>query len=321
MRLKTYSAPSVRAAMDAIRRELGPDAIIVGTQRAAKGVRVTAAGDQRPPPRASASPLPRLRQILAAHGLPEPLRLRLLEAAERAAAADPGADAERALAAALAAVLRFDPLPAGKAERPLLLVGPPGAGKTSLAGKLAARAWADQRSVRVITTDLARAGGLEQLRAYTGALSIGLRSAADRIELKAALAGAASADLVLIDTTGVNPFDSEEMGALIDLRQAIDAEPLLVLAGGVDSEDGGELAAAFAVLGCRRLCVTRLDIARRLGGLLGLVDAEGLALAGLSHTARIAHGLLDADARALAQRLLAFTPRAAAAPRRQEVHA
>ncbi len=45
MRLKSYIAPSMAEAMQLIRQELGDDAIIVSTQRAAggKGVRITAA--------------------------------------------------------------------------------------------------------------------------------------------------------------------------------------------------------------------------------------------------------------------------------------
>ena len=49
MRLKSYIAPSMAEAMMLIREELGDDAIIVSTQRAAggKGVRITAALEPR----------------------------------------------------------------------------------------------------------------------------------------------------------------------------------------------------------------------------------------------------------------------------------
>ena len=45
MRLKSFTAPTMAEAMEMVRIELGDDAIIVSTQRAAgqKGVRITAA--------------------------------------------------------------------------------------------------------------------------------------------------------------------------------------------------------------------------------------------------------------------------------------
>ena len=48
MRLKSYTAATMAEAMSLVRRELGDDAIIVSTQRAAtgKGVRITAALEQ-----------------------------------------------------------------------------------------------------------------------------------------------------------------------------------------------------------------------------------------------------------------------------------
>jgi hypothetical protein len=52
--------------------------------------------------------------------------------------------------------------------------------------------------------------------------------------------------------------------------------PALVLPAGLDAEEAAETARAFQLLGCRHLVPTRLDAARRLGGVLAAADA-GLA--------------------------------------------
>jgi flagellar biosynthesis protein FlhF len=46
MRLKIYRAGSVREAMAQVRRELGPEAMILSTRRSAGGVELTAAFEQ-----------------------------------------------------------------------------------------------------------------------------------------------------------------------------------------------------------------------------------------------------------------------------------
>ena len=48
-----------------------------------------------------------------------------------------------------------------------MLVGPPGAGKTIVAAKLMMRARRAGRPFAAITTDTRRAGGVEQLQAFT----------------------------------------------------------------------------------------------------------------------------------------------------------
>src|SRR6476619_5180991 len=121
MRLKRYHAPGMAQAMAQVRAELGEDALILSTQRLGNGVEVTAAlePDELPPiPLVSADPT--LAAALDFHGVPALHR----------------GDLQRGdLATNLAAAFGFAALPLD--ERPLLIAGPPGAGKTLTVARLA----------------------------------------------------------------------------------------------------------------------------------------------------------------------------------------
>ncbi|NJN06424.1 MAG: hypothetical protein HC814_08735 [Rhodobacteraceae bacterium] len=109
-----------------------------------------------------------------------------------------------ALAGALDTLFSFKPLTDKVYARPLMLVGPPGAGKTIATAKLATRARRAGHRPLVITTDTRRAGGVEQLQAFTRILGLELATATSPTTLAEA-AGTADAG-VLIDTAGTNPF-------------------------------------------------------------------------------------------------------------------
>jgi flagellar biosynthesis protein FlhF len=186
-------------------------------------------------------------------------------------------------------------------------MGPPGAGKTVTAAKLAARARLARRSVAMITTDTLRTGAVEQFSGYAGLLGIDPQVADNAQELQDSLIAAQGSALTLIDTTGVNPFDDGDMARLGDFVAATGAEPLLVLPAGMDVDEAADMARAFAGLGATRLLATRLDTARRLGGLLTAADAANLRLCDVGIGPHLADGLSPLNPLALA-RLLAAAP-------------
>ena len=75
---------------------------------------------------------------------------------------------------ALAAALAFEALPLSPDSPPLLLAGPPGAGKTLTVARLASRLVMGGVAPMVITADGKRAGATEQLAAFTRVLGINL---------------------------------------------------------------------------------------------------------------------------------------------------
>lgn len=305
MRIRTFRARTVAAAMAEARAALGPEALILGTRRVGEGVELTAAIEPEEEivpvspvaPVAPVGPVASpdaardraVERALAAHGVPEALRARL--------AAGPG------LAASLAALCRFEALPLGPGSV-LLMAGPPGAGKTLTIAKLATRLRLAGATPRVIAGDGRRAGAVEQLAAFTRLLGIDLIAAPHPATILRALA-APSAAPTLIDTAGLDPFDAVERGEIAALAAASGAAVALVMPAGTDAEEAADMAEAMAEAGARHLIATRLDLARRIGAIPAALDAGRLALAEAGVGPGVADGLAPLDAAALAARLLA----------------
>jgi flagellar biosynthesis protein FlhF len=290
MRLKLFRAPGMQAAMAQLRAELGPDALILGTRRVAGGVEITAAIE----PEAAAQPPP---------PLPDPARL----AALRFHAVPPALHAPLQagdLATALAEALSFGRLPLEPGAPPLLLCGPPGAGKTLTVARLATRLVLSRAIPLVITTDGNRAGATEQLAAFTKLLGINLIVACHPVTLSRALARHGAATPVLIDAPGCDPFDPPQAEELAALTAAAAAALVLVLPGGLDPSEAADLATAYATAGATHMVATRLDQTRRLGGVLAAAAAGRLVLTEAGIGPGAADGLAPLTPGFLAERLL-----------------
>ncbi len=299
MRLKLYRAATMAQAMAQLREELGPEALILSSKRVPDGIELTAALDQPDEPpvcHAPAQPPPAPVNVLDAsyHAVPAALASRLA-----------GPD----LAGRLQHTLRFAPLVLEGAA-PLLLAGLPGAGKTLTVARLATRLVLAGTRPLVITADGRRAGGAEELAAYTRLLGLTLLAASTPATLTRALAEAAPGVPVLIDTSGINPFEPGETEQLAALIAAARALPVLVMQAGAHPEEAAEQATVFAGLGITHLLPTRLDIARRLGSVLAVADPAGPGLtlteAGIGTGAT--DGLATLTPAFLAERLLRAQP-------------
>lgn len=249
---------------------------------------------------------------LERHAVPAALRDDLIAAA---VALDNG-DAIAALTGALETRFGFEPLPI-RPRTPVMAVGLPGAGKTVTLAKLAARAVVDGAPVDIFTTDTARTGAVAQGEAYAQLVGIQLRCAdsADALSMlleernpSPGIPFDRSERPCFIDTASINPFDRADFAALRTMvectRPSTGVEPVLVLAALGDCDLAREIAIEFAQLGTRRLVVTQLDIARRIGSVLSAADASGMAIAQISVTPYLARGLAQMNARICAHMIL-----------------
>ena len=326
MRLKSYTAPSMAEAMHMVRSELGEDAIIVSTQRAAggKGVRITAAleptdvEDAIGEMLAEANRTPAaevVKDALTEHGVPQRLIERLINSIHASGIDDP----TQACASALEAGFAYAPLPDHGAPRPFMLIGPPGTGKSMVVAKLTARSALKNRRVGVITCDNLRAGATEQLAAFTRILEIELVSARGPDSLRKAVESThGHFDVVFIDSPGLNPFKQTDLEFLTALIEAGNVEPILVLAAGGDSIEAAEIGEAFGGIGATRLLATRLDTTRRLGSIMAAADAAPLMFCDVSASPHVVNGVTSISAGTMARMIIPQTPPpTAAAPTAQ----
>jgi len=304
-----------------VRDELGEEAIIVATREEKNAVggamvHLTAAMDSdvsytEGPESASedwlyedddneAMVIEEVTETMLRHSVPEELLDQIISCA-----AVLGIDEPRlALLSAIESLFKFDPLPTSAIKKPIMMVGPPGSGKTLAAAKMAARSSMKGLNIAVITTDTERAGGTEQLEAFTKLMDIDLKIVKSPTALKEALLEYGDADQVIIDTAGTNPFDTESVKQLARLIGAADMDPVLILPANTNADEAGEMAQVFATIGAERLLPTRVDVARRLGGVLSAAYHGNLSLADVSATAKVAEGLSQLNSKRLTQLLM-----------------
>lgn len=335
MRLKSYEAGDMNEAMDTIRRDLGDEAVILSVIRASrgKGIKVTAASgedtlenlqeaqesiedvEQKRP-----MPLPRqedffpddkrpemlhtLERVLSFHGVPNYLSVKIIETAKYLEFDS----AEQALQLALEATYGFSPLNLKETSKPVVLIGPPGVGKTVTAAKLAAQAVMQDIPVSLITTDTMKAGGVEQLRAFTSILGSKLAVAENAVQLASEIDKVPMDSFLIIDTAGANPYSLKELGELEGLIAKLKVDTVLVLSAGGDVSEAADVARAFTFLSPKCLIGTRVDAARRLGGMLVAAGESQLHFSNIGFSPNVADGLEVLTPKFLANLLIRYRP-------------
>ena len=332
MRIRTYIAGDVPEALALIREEMGDDAIIVSTETRSDGrCRVVAACEEpgadraedvllepfNEEPEAVADTEDAIEAAMREHGVPDALARHFVDAATGNQELTP----EMAMAAACEDRLQFGGAPFRPSLRPIVLVGPPGAGKTTTAAKLAAHALVNGIAVDLMAADMIKTGALEQLKGLAERMKVQVHSADNSAALasgwrsrRATHEAAGRPVLAIVDTTGANPFDDEELARAGALIAGLRGHGVLVLPAGGDPLEAADTARAFAEAGATHLIVTRVDAARRLGGLLtaAAVRSNGtqLKLSGVGISPQIGNGLRPVSPLVMARLLMTQTERA-----------
>lgn len=334
MRLRTFTAADIHDAMAQVRDSMGEDAVIISTTRdpIGKGVSVTAAAEDDEPFMLSEEDMPEegsaandsfagssfnskeakifveLKAILAYHSVPARVTDKLLETAQMIHF-EPDATFEgirKALTKVLESSFQFMPLPLQRAGFRIMLVGPPGVGKTMTVAKMAAQMVMDKRNVTVITTDTKRAGGIEQLQAFTDILNLELQVAEDRDQLRKILQQCGDDERILIDSSGTNPYDAAELKELGEFLGLGNVEPVLTVAAGGDAQEAAHITQAFGFTNAKRMLFTRADLSRRFGSILSAAHAGDYAFCNSSSSAKVIGEYRAVDASYLSTLLMQY---------------
>ena len=182
------------------------------------------------------------------------------------------------------------------AQRWVMFVGPPGAGKTTTIAKLAVRLGLEKRiPVHLISLDTMRVGGSEQLATYARILGVGF----DAIYTTAALGGAleehGARKLILIDCPGYAPAEMEEAAQIARFIQHYpEIEVQLVLPAYLRFSALTKFSERFSSFGPQKLLFTHLDEIDTAGPLIEHAIRSALPISFLADGQSITGDLQEA---------------------------
>ncbi len=233
--------------------------------------------------------------------------------AARPAAIEPR-DFDACVTAELDARLQVDPAITLSEDRPkiVMLVGPPGAGKTSSLVKLAVTCGLTaRRPVQLLSMDTLRIGSAEQLRTYASILGVGFQALDTVRALEQALEEHRGKGLILIDTPGFSPGTFEDsLGLTRFLSRHPEIETHLVLPCSMKPEDLDRTIARYDAFRPNKLLFTRLDETASFGAMIGAAIQSGKPVSFLSTGQQIPD---DFEPASKARLLGLLNPRAAMA--------
>ena len=167
----------------------------------------------------------------------------------------------------------------------ILLTGLQGAGKTTLAGKLAKYLKNDGNTPLLVAADLQRPNAVNQLKVVGESAGIAVfapevgNGAGDPVTVaKAGIKYAVDKvhNFVIVDTAGRTGIDDQLMQQIIDVRDAITPDEIFFVVDAMTGQDAAKTAKAFSDgVGFDAVVLTKLDGDARGGAALSIVEMTG----------------------------------------------
>ena len=195
-------------------------------------------------------------------------------------------------------------------QKVMMFVGPTGVGKTTTIAKLAARyAYMMEKPYRValINLDSYKVGAFEQLAHFADIMQLKYLTAASVGEFREVFAELSDYDIVLIDTAGMSPYDTEKLVKTVeylssDTSQTIEVS--LLIAATVKYEDIKDIHETFSFLNLDSIILSKFDETKHLGTVLSYLLLHPVPLSYFSIGQEVPDDLVVADKEYLLQRFI-----------------
>lgn len=174
-----------------------------------------------------------------------------------------------------------------------VFVGPTGVGKTTTIAKIAGQASTRfRKKVALITTDMMRVGGQDQLTRYGALLGVPAYTCSDVSTLKDLIESLDDADLILVDTPGASPSDLARLSKLESVMALPEARMNLVISATTRSEDIVKIVNRFQRFSPKRVVFTKIDETDSKSMIVGDLLRNEVAISYITNGQRVPDDLL-----------------------------
>ena len=164
----------------------------------------------------------------------------------------------------------------------IMMCGLQGAGKTTATGKLANRFKKDGKRPLLVACDIYRPAAIKQLQVVGESVGVPVFEMGDKINpvtiAKEAMKHAMKHghDIVIIDTAGRLHIDEELMDELVQIKQTVEPEEILLVLDAMTGQDAVNVAETFnEKIGITGVILTKLDGDTRGGAALSIRSVTG----------------------------------------------
>lgn len=190
-------------------------------------------------------------------------------------------------------------------RRAVMLIGPTGSGKTTTIAKLASKAIREGKKVGLISMDTYKVGATEQIRIYARMIGIPLSVVSNIETLQKSIDGYTDRDVVLIDTTGQNPSDTEYIDRLRRIYETgYPIETQLLLSTSSDNDFLIESHKHYNALPIDYVAFTKTDEAVKLGSIYNLCRLYQKPVAYITNGQRVPGNIEFVDSNRLTNLIL-----------------
>ena len=195
-------------------------------------------------------------------------------------------------------------------QKIMMFVGPTGVGKTTTVAKLAARyayMLDEPRTVALINLDSFKIGAFEQLAHFADVMKLQHFGVQGVEEFKEVFAKVMGYDVILIDTAGMSPFDTQKLVKTVEyLATHADKkiEVNLVISSTIKFEDAVDIYQTFSFLNLSSVILSKFDETKHLGSILSYILMYPVPLSYFSVGQGVPDDLMLADKEYLLQRFI-----------------
>ncbi len=197
-----------------------------------------------------------------------------------------------------------------KDQNVMMFVGPTGVGKTTTIAKLAARyAYQMDKPYRValLNLDSFKVGAFEQLAHFAKIMQLKYVTATSVEQFKEEFNKLSEYDVILIDTAGMSPYDTEKLVKTVEYLSTDTAQLIevnLVISATVKYEDIEDIYDTFSFLNLSSVIFSKLDETKHLGSMLSYLLLHPVPLSYFSIGQEVPDDLLIADKEYLLRRFI-----------------